>query len=71
MQNWSTTKCNAYALGLQMMVDYGLAEQIYATAKLRDVKHVKLWLGADIMLEYELEEADKILVSYSLLDNLD
>ena len=47
---------------LQMRVDYSLSEQIYATAQLKDVKTVKLWLGAEIMLEYELEEAKNLLV---------
>lgn len=47
----------------QVVVDYSLADQVHATAKLRDVTTVKLWLGADVMLEYELEEAKQVLVS--------
>ena len=45
-----------------MTVDYSLAEQVHATAKLKDVTSVKLWLGADVMLEYELDEAKSVLV---------
>ncbi len=45
-----------------MTVDYSLADQIHASAKLKDVTSVKLWLGADVMLEYGLEEAKKVLV---------
>ena len=47
----------------QMLVDYSLSDQIFAKAKLQDVKTVKLWLGAGILLEYELEEAQSLLVS--------
>lgn len=47
---------------VQVTVDYSLAEQVHATAKLKDVTSVKLWLGADVMLEYELEEAKAVLV---------
>jgi len=43
-------------------VDYSLADQIHASAKLKDVTSVKLWLGADIMLDYGLEEAKQVLV---------
>lgn len=49
----------------QITVDYSLAEQVHATAKLKDVTSVKLWLGADIMLEYELDEAKDVLVCNS------
>ena len=45
-----------------MTVDYSLSEQIHASAKLKDVTSVMLWLGADIMLEYGLEEAKALLV---------
>lgn len=47
-----------------MTVDYSLAEQVHATAKLEDVTTVKLWLGADVMLEYDLEEAKTVLVRH-------
>ena len=48
-----------------MTVDYSLAEQVHATAKLKGITSVKLWLGADVMLEYGLEEARNVLVSRS------
>lgn len=53
-----------------MVVDYSLSDQIHASAKLENVLSVKLWLGADIMLEYELEEAKKVLVSSAILSTL-
>lgn len=46
----------------QITLDYSLSEQIHSSAKLKDVRSVKLWLGADVMLEYELEEAKHVLV---------
>jgi len=54
---------------VQLTVDYSLADQIHASAKLKDVTSVKLWLGADIMLEYSLEEAKTVLVSRVIPEN--
>jgi prefoldin subunit 5 len=44
-------------------LDFGLSEQVYAKAKIKDVSSVSLWLGADVMLEYPLQEAKELLVS--------
>lgn len=36
---------------------------MFATAKIADPTNVNLWLGADIMLEYPVEEAKEVLDS--------
>ncbi|KAG2500103.1 hypothetical protein HYH03_001686 [Edaphochlamys debaryana] len=41
--------------------DFLLAEGVYAKAKIKGAKTVNLWLGADVMLEYPLEEAATLL----------
>ena len=47
---------------LQVMLDFALSEQMYAKARVADVSSVALWLGADVMLEYPLQEAKQLLV---------
>lgn len=47
---------------LQVTLDFGLSQQVYAKAKVKDVTSVGLWLGADVMLEYPLEDAKQLLV---------
>lgn len=43
-------------------LNFGLADQVYARAKLsQDVDSVHLWLGAGIMVEYPLHEAEDLL----------
>lgn len=44
-----------------MKVDYQLSDQVFAKAKLKDVKTVNLWLGAGVMVEYTLEDAKQLL----------
>lgn len=39
------------------MLDFSLSDQVYARARVGDVASVNLWLGADVMLEYSLEDA--------------
>ena len=51
---------------MQVKVDYQLSEQVYAAAKVKGVESVMLWLGADIMLEYPLQEALELLVRLSM-----
>lgn len=46
----------------QAQVDFQLAEQLYARAVIRQPTSVALWLGADVMLEFQLEEAAELLV---------
>lgn len=38
-----------------------LSEQVYAKAKVPPTDTVYLWLGANVMLEYSLEDAKKLL----------
>jgi prefoldin subunit 5 len=47
--------------GDQVQVDFELTEAIYAKAALQDVDSVNLWLGANVMVEYPLEEAEQLL----------
>lgn len=38
-----------------------LSDQVFAKALVPPTEHVCLWLGANVMLEYELEDAKKLL----------
>ena len=38
-----------------------LTDHVYAKAKVEEAKTVMLWLGANVMLEYSLEEASTLL----------
>ena len=49
----------------QVTLDFSLSEQVYAKANVKDVTSVGLWLGADVMLDYQLEDAKQLLVCYS------
>eukprot|EP00775_Hariotina_reticulata_P005373 gene5373-5608_t len=44
-----------------LLVDYELTDSIYAKAALEHVDTVNLWLGANVMVEYPLEEAKQLL----------
>ncbi|GFH23418.1 prefoldin subunit 3, partial [Haematococcus lacustris] len=46
-----------------MVLDYELAESVYAKTRVSKVKHVNLWLGADVMVEYGLDEAKELLTN--------
>lgn len=48
---------------LQTIVDFAISDQAYAKAKVPVTNHVNLWLGANVMLEYTLEDAKALLVS--------
>ncbi|KAI9354854.1 Prefoldin subunit-domain-containing protein [Zopfochytrium polystomum] len=41
--------------------EFELNDTLWVNAKIRAPKHVCLWLGANVMLEYETEEASKLL----------
>lgn len=41
--------------------DFELAEHIYAKAALQHAETVNIWLGANVMVEYPLEEAKQLL----------
>lgn len=38
-----------------------LSDQLYINAKIPATNRVCLWLGANVMLEYEIEEAEDLL----------
>lgn len=42
-------------------IDYELADNVYAKAQVHSSNVVYLWLGANVMLEYTLEEAQDLL----------
>ena len=46
----------------QATFDFSLSEQAYAKATAKDIKTVNLWLGAQVMLEYGLDDAKALLV---------
>lgn len=46
-----------------MAIDFSLADQVYAKARVSQVDSVALWLGAGVMVEYSLDDARALLVS--------
>mmetsp|Transcript_31787 Transcript_31787/g.38413 ORF Transcript_31787/g.38413 Transcript_31787/m.38413 type:complete len:185 (-) Transcript_31787:406-960(-) len=47
--------------GEEVQIQYELTDNIYARAKVEGAKTVNLWLGANVMLEYPLDEAKALL----------
>lgn len=47
--------------GEALITDFEVSEGIYSRAKIEDSDSVCLWLGANVMLEYSLEEAKALL----------
>lgn len=45
----------------ELLVDFSISDQVYAKAKVPVTDTVNLWLGANVMLEYPLEEAKTLL----------
>lgn len=45
----------------ELITDFEVSEGIYSRARIDETDSVCLWLGANVMLEYSLEE---VLVSY-------
>ena len=41
--------------------DFILAHNLYARAEIPPTEKVSLWLGANVMLEYSLDQADELL----------
>lgn len=54
---------------LQTVVDFSLSDQVYARAKVENVDSVGLWLGAGVMVEYDLDDAKALLVSTPSMSN--
>lgn len=51
------------AAGDETVADFQIADGVFTKARIRDVKTVNLWLGANVMVEYPLEEAKELLES--------
>ncbi|KAJ8466160.1 hypothetical protein OPV22_028712 [Ensete ventricosum] len=47
--------------GEALIADFEVSEGIYSRAKIEDSDSVCLWLGANVMLEYSMEEAKALL----------
>ena len=49
-----------------------LSDQLYVNAKVPATDKVCLWLGANVMLEYDIEEAEQLLTNNHMIaqDNL-
>jgi prefoldin subunit 5 len=43
--------------------NFQLCESLYATARIKRQQHIGLWLGANVMMEYTLDEAEDLLTS--------
>lgn len=49
-------------LAAQVLFNFELGNQVYAKARVKPTTKANLWLGADVMLEYPLDEATQLLV---------
>jgi hypothetical protein len=47
--------------GEELKLDFELSDNLYAKAKVKDAKTVNIWLGANVMLEYEIGEVPPAL----------
>ncbi|GAU48153.1 hypothetical protein TSUD_302860, partial [Trifolium subterraneum] len=47
--------------GEELIADFEVSEGIYSRASIEETDSVCLWLGANVMLEYSLEEASALL----------
>mmetsp|Transcript_36217 Transcript_36217/g.79044 ORF Transcript_36217/g.79044 Transcript_36217/m.79044 type:complete len:184 (-) Transcript_36217:362-913(-) len=56
-----TLLCTKRGSGEEVNVDFELADNMYAKAKIKDAETVNIWLGANVMLEYTVEEAKELL----------
>merc|ERR1711974_417183 len=43
--------------GVEIETRYQLADHVYGRATIKSAQKVNLWLGAEVMLEYEVDEA--------------
>jgi prefoldin subunit 5 len=53
--------CEKQNTGDELDMHFELTDSVYAKAKVKDADSVYLWLGANVMLEYPLEEAKSLL----------
>jgi len=54
---------NRKAANEDMSTHFRLADHVFLKAKVKPAEKVGLWLGANVMLEYDLEEGDELLRS--------
>ena len=62
--------CQAHDYAVQVLFDFELANQVYAKARVNNASSVNLWLGAEVMLEYPIQEAKELLVSAALVTTM-
>jgi|TARA_B110000977_G_scaffold67439_1_gene91561 prefoldin subunit 5 len=53
--------CDKQGSGEELDMHFELTDSVYAKAKVKDAESVYLWLGANVMLEYPLNEALELL----------
>ena len=53
--------CDKASTGEELDMHFELTDSVYAKAKVKDAESVYLWLGANVMLEYPLDEAKALL----------
>lgn len=53
-----------------MLFNFELGNQVYAKARVKPTTKANLWLGADVMLEYPLDEAIQLLVRFQTYSKL-
>jgi prefoldin subunit 5 len=53
--------CEKAGSGEELDMNFELTDSVYAKAKVKDAESVYLWLGANVMLEYPLDEARGLL----------
>jgi multidrug efflux pump subunit AcrA (membrane-fusion protein) len=46
-----------------LVSNFQLCESLYVTARIKKQQHIGLWLGANVMMEYTLDEAEDLLSS--------
>mmetsp|Transcript_23969 Transcript_23969/g.66580 ORF Transcript_23969/g.66580 Transcript_23969/m.66580 type:complete len:187 (-) Transcript_23969:59-619(-) len=49
------------AASQDILLDFELSDSVFTKARVRQPDSVKLWLGANVMLEYPLDEAQSLL----------
>ena len=50
---------------MQVLFSFELGNQVYAKARVKPTTKANLWLGADVVLEYPLDEAIQLLVRHN------
>ncbi len=62
--DYSCVLCQTFqGSGEDMATQFLLADQVYAKATIPPSDRVCLWLGANVMLEYSVEDAESLLTS--------